>query len=301
MREKFNLMGKKAFEEFNPKPSACFLPSTIVSDVGSESEDNRTDQELQDHSKRGREDHSAAEHSVNKKRKHNRPKEVGKNVMAKEMMYKRRARNQRKVAIQKPDIVDADKYKPSQRSLMEDKFWIEELYLLERDRDILLSPAGWLTDNLIDAAQMLLRQAFPALSGLQSVCCGRTMNFIVEPAEFVQVIHNGRGHWLTVSTIGTSHPDIHVYDSMYPSVNTCVKTQIAAILHTESPAIRLQFMAVQKQAGGCDCGLFAVAFATALALGNPPGMYITLSRRRCDSTCASALRERGSQCFPTLS
>ena len=47
MREKFNLMGKKVFEEFNPKPSACFLPSTIVSDVGSESEDNRTDQELQ--------------------------------------------------------------------------------------------------------------------------------------------------------------------------------------------------------------------------------------------------------------
>ena len=114
-------------------------------------------------------------------------------------MYKRRARNQRKVAIQKkPDIVDADKYKPSQRSLMEDKFWIQELHLLERDRDILLSPAGWLTDNLIDAAQMLLRQAFPALSGLQSVCCGRTMNFIVEPAEFVQVIHNGRGYWLTV-------------------------------------------------------------------------------------------------------
>ena len=80
------------FVEFNPKPSACFLPSTIVSDVGSVSEDNRTDQELQDHSKRGREGHSAAEHSVNKMRKHN-PKEVGKNVMAKEMMYKRRARN----------------------------------------------------------------------------------------------------------------------------------------------------------------------------------------------------------------
>ena len=281
-------------------PSACFLPSTIVSDVGSESEDNRTDQELQDHSKRGREDHSAAEHSVNKKRKHN-PKEVGKNVMAKEMMYKRRARNQRKVAIQKkPDIVDADKYKPSQRSLMEDKFWIQELHLLERDRDILLSPAGWLTDILIDAAQMLLRQAFPALSGLQSVCCGRTKNFIVEPAEFVQVIHNGRGHWLTVSTIGTSHPDIHVYDSMYPSVNTCVKAQIAAILHTESPAIRQQFMEVQKQAGGCDCGLFAVAFATALALGNPPGMYHFVQKEMRQHLCECFERRR-SQFFPTPS
>ena len=120
---------------------------------------------------------------------------------------------------------------------------------------------------------MLLRKACPMLSGLQNVCCGMTVNFNVEPAEFIQVIHNGRGHWLTVSTIGTSHPDVHVYDSMYPSVNMCVKVQIAALLRTECPAIRLQFMAVQKQAGVCDCGLFAVAFATALAFGQPPGMY----------------------------
>ena len=48
--------------------------------------------------------------------------------------------------------------------------------------------------------------------------------------------------------IGTSHPDVHVYDSMYPSAGTLVKAQTAALLHTESPAIRLQFMNVQMQA-----------------------------------------------------
>ena len=37
------------------------------------------------------------------------------------------------MAIQKPDIVDADKYKPSQRSLKEDKFWIQEVHILEGD------------------------------------------------------------------------------------------------------------------------------------------------------------------------
>ena len=30
----------------------------------------------------------------------------------------------------------------------------------------------------------------------------------------------------------------------------------------------------QKQAGGCDCGLFAIAFATALANGKQPGISI---------------------------
>ena len=75
-------------------------------------------------------------------------------------------------------------------------------------------------------------------------------------SEFVQVI-GGRGHWLTISTIGTSRPDVHVYDSMYPTAGTLVKVQ-TAVLHTESPAICLQFMNVQMQAEGYDCGLFAV-------------------------------------------
>ena len=185
-------------------------------------------------------------------------------------MLKRRQR-QLKV-VKKPEVIDVNKYQASHKS-QNKKFWIWELNLLERDRDILLNPAGLLNDSIIDAAQKLLKQAFPALSGLQSVCCGLTMNFDIEPSEFVQVIHNGRGHWLTISMIGTSHPDIHVYDSMYPSAGTFVKAQTAALLHTESPTIHLQFMNVQMQAGGHDCGLFAVAFATALAFGEPPGQY----------------------------
>ena len=74
-------------------------------------------------------------------------------------------------------------------------------------------------------------------------------------------------------TIGTSHPDVHVYDSMYPTVGSHVKTQTAAILHTVSPAIHMQFMNVQMQAGGYDCSLFTVAFATALAFEEPPCQY----------------------------
>ena len=78
--------------------------------------------------------------------------------------------------------------------------------------------------TIIDAAQNLQKQAFPALSGLQSVCCGLTMT-----SEFVQVI-SGREHWLTIPTIGTSRPDVHVYDSMYPTAGTLVKAQ-TAVLH----------------------------------------------------------------------
>ena len=66
------------------------------------------------------------------------------------------------------------------------------------------------------------------------------------------------------------HPIVHVYDSMYASVSTTIKAQVAALLHSTFPSIQLNFMSVQMQSGGTDCGVFAVASATSLALGKPP-------------------------------
>ena len=59
----------------------------------------------------------------------------------------------------KMKIIDVDNHQPSKK-VRKENFWIEELNLLEEDREILLSPVGFLTDNIVDAAQMLLKQAF---------------------------------------------------------------------------------------------------------------------------------------------
>ena len=61
---------------------------------------------------------------------------------------------------------------------------------------------------------------------------------------------------------------------MHASVSTKVKRQIAALLATQSKTIKLSFVDVQKQSGGYDCGLFALAFATALVNGTNPGRYL---------------------------
>lgn len=105
------------------------------------------------------------------------------------------------------------------------------------------------------------------------VVLGQTMNFDIEPGEFVQILHNGHGHWLTISTVGNEHPQVEVYDSAYSCCPTICKAQIAALLSTSQPAIELRFMDVQMQAGGYDCGLFAIAFATAVVLGQHPGLF----------------------------
>ena len=167
--------------------------------------------------------------------------------------------------------IDLDKYQP--KRICQQKYWIKDLGLLEEDRRILLDPYEELTDTIIDASQQLLKKCFPHVSGFQSVCCGLTMNFAVECGEFVQVLHNGRKHWLTVSTLGTRHPIVHVYDSMYALASTTTKAQVAALLHSTLPSIQLSFMSVQMQSGGTDCGVFAIAFATSFALGKPPGQF----------------------------
>ena len=41
----------------------------------------------------------------------------------------------------------------------------------------------------------------------------------------------------------------------------------------------LNFVSVQKQSGGCDCGLFTLAFATTLVSGHNPGHYVFDQRK----------------------
>ena len=71
---------------------------------------------------------------------------------------------------------------------------------------------------------MLLKEAN------QNVSCGLTMSFDVEPGEFIQILHDGSSHWLTVSTIGVKHPEIQAFDSLYASTSTSTKMQIANLL-----------------------------------------------------------------------
>ena len=73
---------------------------------------------------------------------------------------------------------------------------------------ILLSPVGWLNDSIITATQNLLKMQ-TSLRGFQSPMLGNTYGFNVQRDDFIQILHDGHGHWLTVSNIGaTSHNEI---------------------------------------------------------------------------------------------
>ena len=152
--------------------------------------------------------------------------------------------------------------------------WLPSIGLSQIERDILISQSRWLNDRIVNAAQLLIKKANPGISGLQDVTCGLVLSFEVQSGEFIQILHNGLDHWILISTIGLIHPEVAVFDSLYPTVNANVKMQVASILSTKESSIVLHYRNVQMQSGSSDCGVFAIAFATALAFGNDPSEFI---------------------------
>ena len=134
-------------------------------------------------------------------------------------------------------------------------------------RQILQTNDKWLTDNIVNAGQILLKQKY-GIPGLQSVTLGNTFSFdIVGGCEFVQILFSANCHWIAVSTIGCPYSHVRVYDSLYYDMPKSTKEQICALLATSQPVIGLDFVNVQHQTNSSDCGLFALAFCTSLCAG----------------------------------
>ena len=146
--------------------------------------------------------------------------------------------------------------------------------LSHEDHAILLNPTAWLNDNIIHAAQKLLKQHSTAICGFQNTLLGAKCAFKPETEDFVQILFDGRGHWLTVSTVGAKAENVvMVYDSLYKSIGFHVKQQVASLMTSKSnkSELNINIMDIHMQSGTNDCGLFAIANATAIVHGISPG------------------------------
>ena len=167
---------------------------------------------------------------------------------------------------------------------------IHGVTLTQKDRDIIMN-GEWLNDNIINAAQCLMKHDLDLLpvGSLQNPLLGQTVEFDVISDESVQILHSGGNHWITISTVGTKHPTVKVFDSLYNELPWETKEQIAALLQTKESTITLEFANAQvkncnftyrlsyclslcfhlqqKQRNGADCGVFAIAFAVAICAG----------------------------------
>lgn len=115
---------------------------------------------------------------------------------------------------------------------------------LSKDDKRILLDNEWLNDKLVNVGQELIQAAYPNVSGLQDPSLGQTLAFNVQKSEFIQVLHTGKGHWITITTIGCKRGYVDVYDSMPPSVTTALTHQVAALLLAETDSITLRYVHV---------------------------------------------------------
>ena len=145
--------------------------------------------------------------------------------------------------------------------------------LMQKDQEILSNSAGWVNDSIIQVAQSLLKKKtvswFWRLSKYTfradtQLCCREERIYPDSP--------HWSWHWMTVSTLGLANDsEAMVYDSLSSTLSLHIQKQIAALLHTTARKIKVNMMDIHLQAGTSDCGLFAIASATALAHGIQPG------------------------------
>ena len=154
----------------------------------------------------------------------------------------------------------------------ESKTWLSnELYSLTlSNKEEVLSPSGWLSDSIIEAAQLLILQQYPYMSGLQTPLLQQNLSFQVHKRPFVQIICVRNSHWVTVSNVGCTEGQVNVYDSMYSSVPKTTIQIIASLLFTSGPQLEIRMMDVRRQPNSSDCGILAIAFAYDICSGADP-------------------------------
>ena len=129
----------------------------------------------------------------------------------------------------------------------------------------------WLNDNIIHAAQLILKKQFGDISDFMVPQLGdrkQLFNPVLPNTPFIQILNVDRSHWITVSNIdivNKSHSNdaVSVYDSGSPArVTWNVKAAICSIMKPKCDTLHFDLVNTMPQPNGSN---FAVACATELA------------------------------------
>ena len=134
-------------------------------------------------------------------------------------------------------------------------------FMIQSDK-VILEGSGKLSDRHINYAQTLLQKLFPLVQGL-----GNTLLQSRKPLQAIkqglQILHDSGNQWLVASNIGCPENTINLYDSVFSNVSDGTWKVIQNLFQaTNSTPINMVDM--QKQTGGNDCGLFAIAVTVTL-------------------------------------
>ena len=119
----------------------------------------------------------------------------------------------------------------------------------------------------------LLKCQFPELEGFEPCYLAYNGGFKRHSNLFAQSFNRSKGsgsHWVTVSNINCLNDEIMVYDSAFDDLPLDEQIVISELVGTDSNVLKVKFADIQLQRNSYDCGLYAIANATALANGRYP-------------------------------
>ncbi len=161
---------------------------------------------------------------------------------------------------------------------------VSDCFLTLSDREFIMNAEKQLNDRHINFSQRLLLQQCPGTEGLK---CTLLQNKILKSKIKcgIQIIHDRGNHWLVASTLDSVNGNVvMIYDSVYSAVDEETKLTIQCLFElAENPEYKL--MNMQKQVGGCDCGLFSIAIANALLQNDTEHAFCQSKMRRHLLSC----------------
>ena len=129
-----------------------------------------------------------------------------------------------------------------------------------------------LSDIHINMAQKLLKDQFCSLNGLESTLLqakevSHTEEMIKNKLQIIYCCE--REHWIVATNINSCKGEITVIDSIFKSIDYESRRTINLLFKPAGTTkiLDIRLLNSQKQKGSKDCGLFAIAFATAFAHG----------------------------------
>ena len=130
-----------------------------------------------------------------------------------------------------------------------------------------------LSDLDINAAQRILKQQFPNVNGLESTLYQikerkLTENQVKNKIQIIHCLH--KEHWIVATTVGCEANVVKVYDSAFHSIDYATEKVIVNLFQYTDTLPTIKLGRLQKQKGSNDCGVFAIACATAIAFGAQP-------------------------------
>ena len=122
---------------------------------------------------------------------------------------------------------------------------------------------------IINTGTKLILVSFPLWNGFQNTLLSNRLQFSVSQTKSIQIHHFCGNHWVTSASDETG--EVTLYDSLFlGDISQDVQAQLASIYRTEKDIREVKVASVYKQKSGCDCGLFALAFAVDVAPGIDP-------------------------------